>query len=317
MPNISVLGCNLPKDYSELKAKFQWLGKIAACAGRLGVIFPVSGSAMAANAPYNIILKTSAGVIQTCATGALTFDKASVGPTYPATGTATAESVVFDGSPAPCLGVNADTTLNSGTLSVQVDNVTLNGQAQGPNVVSISGDLDNGNGNGRYLIHFNANKTFTINHREAPNDPQVGSGIYFIYDVNSIPEPETILLILAGLSALALSRRKRRRIESTGFHSANPSVRVRSYESTVGCWRQILANGLARKVVDPLLDGHAGQRHQQEEQCGDPGRVEQAPEQPDRKKPAGRSEQHAGEPVSPPNRARKMPYQRREQQHES
>jgi hypothetical protein len=185
--------------------KTLYVRKIAATAGLLGVLLVASGSAMAAS--YNIILKTSDGAIQSCATGGFAFTKTTVG-----TFTTTSPSVALNGTTTTqCFGVDASKTLSTGTLNVTVANVTLNGQDQGPNVVSINGSLSSGNGSNNYTITFNANKTFIVN-QNTGQSPQVGQGVYYIHNTsNPIPEPETLLLALAGLSALALSRRKRRR----------------------------------------------------------------------------------------------------------
>ncbi len=190
-----------------METNYKWLRKIAASTGLLGVMLAASGSAMADT--YNIILKTGAGEIQTCATGGFTFTKTTVGSFA-----AASPSVAFVGSSsAACLGVTANVTLNSGSLTVNVANVTLNGQDQGPNVVSVNGSLSNGNSNGSYTINFLADKTFSITQKSGSNDVARGSGIYHIYNTNTntVPEPETLWLALVGLSALALARRKRRR----------------------------------------------------------------------------------------------------------
>ena len=187
-----------------MKTRYKYLGQIAAAAGLLGVMLAASGSAMAAS--YNIILKTSDGAIQSCATGGFTFTKTTVG-----TFTTTSPSVALNGTTTtPCFGVDASKILGTGTLSVTVANVTLNDENQGPNVVSINGSLSSGNGSHNYTVTFNANKTFTVN-QNTGQSPQVGQGVYYIYNTsNPIPEPEMLWLALAGLSALVMSRRIRR-----------------------------------------------------------------------------------------------------------
>src|ERR1700674_3859687 len=79
----------------------------------------------------------------------------------------------------------------------------------------------------------------------------------------------------------------------------------------------VRSDRMARKVAATALSRRAGQHDQQKEQRGNPRGIEEAPEQPDGEKTAGRSEQYAGEPISSPNGARKMPYQRGEQQQEA
>lgn len=188
-----------------MKTIYTRFGQIAASATLLGVMLAASGSAMAA--AYNIILKTSGGAIQTCATGGFSFTKTTVG-TFPASGA----SVTLNGSSAiPCFGADQNRTLSTGTLNVTVANVTLNEQDQGPNVVSIAGNLTSGSGSNNYTISFAADKTFTVTQNTGQN-PVVGSGVYYLFNTaNAVPEPESLWLALAGLSALVLSRRLRRR----------------------------------------------------------------------------------------------------------
>ena len=180
------------------------LKRLAATVGLLGTL--LCAPAMAAS--YNIILKNSGGGVQSCAAGGFTFTKSTSTGSFPAT----SPSVQINGTAqAVCLGVNAAKTLNAGSLSVNVANVTLNNQNQGPNVVSINGSLSSGNGSNHFTINFLANKTYTVNQNTGQN-PQVASGVYHVFNAaNAVPEPETLWLALVGLSALVLSRRVRRR----------------------------------------------------------------------------------------------------------
>lgn len=168
------------------------------------MLLACSSSAFAAT--YNLILKSGGGVIEACATGGFTFTKTAAG-TFPASGS----SVVLNGSQAlPCFGVEQNRTLSTGSLSVTVANVTQNGEDQGPNVVSVAGSLSSGNGQNHYTITFAADKSFVVT-RNTGQNPQVGSGVYHVYNTaNTVPEPESLWLTLAGLSALVLSRRRRR-----------------------------------------------------------------------------------------------------------
>jgi len=181
------------------------IGQNALRVGLLGMMLAASGSALAAS--YNIILKDAGGAIQTCATGGFTFSKATVG-SFPTTGA----SVVLNGSNAiACFGATQNRTLSAGTLNVNVANVTLNEEDQGPNVTALSGSLSSSDGSNEYTITFAANRTFTVTQNTGQN-PQVGSGVYYVFNTaNAVPEPESLWLALAGLSALLLSRRLRRR----------------------------------------------------------------------------------------------------------
>jgi hypothetical protein len=182
----------------------QFFARHVVRAGLLAVLLGASGTAAAAT--YNIILK-SGGAANGCATGGFSFTKTTVG-----TSPATSPSVTLNGSAAtPCFGVNQNLTLSTGTVNVTVANVTLNGQDQGPNVVSISGSLSSGgNGANDYTINFANDKSFTVTKNIGQN-PVVGSGTYHIYNINSVPEPESLALALLGLGALALTRLRARR----------------------------------------------------------------------------------------------------------
>jgi len=210
--------------------KTRYIKQIAAAAGLLGVMFAASGSAMAAS--YNIILKDSAGALLSCATGGFTFNKSTAG-TFPIPGA----SVALAG----CIFVPgiANGTY-TGTPNVVVENVTLNkpgtnGQTeplnQGPNVEGLTGTLQyttnapgtcagtgSSLGTKTYTITFgytagsqnSAGRTYTLT-CAGPGSFTPRTGQYHVRNLaNPVPEPETLWLALAGLSALVLSRRRRR-----------------------------------------------------------------------------------------------------------
>jgi hypothetical protein len=181
----------------------QFFARHVVRAGLMAVLLGASGTAAAAT--YNIILK-SGGAANGCATGGFSFTKTTVG-----TSPATSPSVTLNGLAAPCFGVNQNLTLSTGAVNVTVANVTLNGQDQGPNVVSIGGSLSSGgNGANHYTINLAHDKSFTVTQNTGQN-PVVGSGTYHIYNINSVPEPESLALALLGLSALAFARLRARR----------------------------------------------------------------------------------------------------------
>jgi hypothetical protein len=214
--------------------KTLYIRQIAATAGLLGVMFAVSGSAMAAN--YNIILKDAAGEQLSCATGGFfNFNKSTAG-SFPIPGA----SVTLGNCPTTFVPSIANGPY-TGTPNVVVENVTLNkpgtdGQNeplnQGPNVVGLTGTLQYattapgtcaGTGNSTqpktYTIAFAyaagspnpAGRTYTIT-CEGPGSFTPITGQYHVRNLaNPIPEPQMLWLALAGLGALVMSRRIRRR----------------------------------------------------------------------------------------------------------
>lgn len=214
-----------------MKTINKWFGQIAASAGLLGVMFAASGSAMAAN--YNIILKDAAGALLPCATGGFTFNKSAAG-SFPASGA----SVALTGCAfVPGIANGAYT----GTPNVEVENVTLNNPGtnnqiepldQGPNVEGLTGTLQyttNAPGTCEGTDSSTDTKTYTITFGYTAGSQNTAGRTYTLscagpgtftpvtgnYDVrnlaNPVPEPESLWLALAGLSALVLSRRMRRR----------------------------------------------------------------------------------------------------------
>lgn len=210
-----------------------WIGRNTLRAGLFGAMLAVSGSTLAAT--YNIILKDSGGTALACATGGFSFDKTSAG-TF---GTGGASVSLVD-CPTTFVPSIANGTYNPGALNVVVENVTLNkpgtgGQNellnQGPNVEGLTGTLQfstNAAGNcagvgdsivnKTYTITFNysagsqntAGRTFTLSC--AGPDTFTTTGQYHVQNTaNAVPEPETLWLGVAGLGALLLSRRLRRR----------------------------------------------------------------------------------------------------------
>lgn len=212
------------KTYKWLKPSV-WRGSL------MGLVLAASGPAMAAT--YNIILKNSAGAL-TCATGGFTFDKINAG-TFGTSGA----SVVLSGCATSFVPLNANGSYVPGALNVVVENVTVNkpgtgGQNeplnQGPNVEGLTGTLrysttapgtcqgtGSTEGTKTYTITFNyqgsqnpANRTYTLSCAGPGNFTT--SGRYHVYNTaNAVPEPESVALVLVGLSALALSGSLRRR----------------------------------------------------------------------------------------------------------
>jgi PEP-CTERM motif len=196
----------------------------------------ITGQAVAAG--YNIILKDAGSNILSCATGGFTFNKTTAG-TFPTSG-ASVTLAANCLSPAILNGTYAP-----GALNVIVENVTLNkpgtgGQNepldQGPNVEGLSGTLqftttaagfcdgtvNPGGGpaaSKTYTITFSyaansqnpAGRTYQITCSGPGSLSPINGRYHVVNTANPVPEPETLLLMLAGLGALSWTLRQGRR----------------------------------------------------------------------------------------------------------
>jgi|GEM_PF-1626751 len=194
------------------------------------VLAVFAGPSAAFAADYTIFLKKQGSAVpESCATGAvLGFNKPNT-----AGETAVQVSVVLtdqaSGSPNfECLGTSAQTRLPAGTyagsLGVVVENVTLDGQDQGLNVVGLRGTLQRSNGQGQLVFAYLAGsasgtkpvspvRTLTIKPKNNKDD-DASTGSYHIFNTNSVPEPGMLLLLSTALAALIFVKRKRKRKRS-------------------------------------------------------------------------------------------------------
>lgn len=195
--------------------KQRWFERHAIAAIFFGFLCVISVQAYADS--YNAVLKQN-GTALTCTAGGFNFTKTTAG-TFPLSGLSI--SVAANCVTTLTTGFIPATTFNTGTPNLIVQNVTMNGEVQGANVEGIAGDLTNGlNGTNRYTIRFaysgdgnaNISRTFTIIKGQGQTST-VASGTYYLRNTRSIPEPETILLILSGFVAFGLARRIGRNIQ--------------------------------------------------------------------------------------------------------
>jgi hypothetical protein len=200
----------------EMKTIYKLFGQLAASAGLLGIMFTASGSAMAAT--YNIILKGT--TTPSCATGAFTYTHA---PTTAPGSYPVAPSI---GVSPNCLTATEPTderTFNqNASVQVVLESSTTPAGDQGSNVVGLTGSLSTSIGSGTnavfYTITFlSGPRSYSVTKTTGTDGDQSVTTIVSNqpYDVRNtvaaVPEPETLWLALAGLSALVLSRRIRRR----------------------------------------------------------------------------------------------------------
>jgi hypothetical protein len=200
-----------------MKTLCKWLGQIAASAGLLGVMFVASGSAMAAT--YNIILKGT--TTPSCATGAFTYTHTPT--TAPGSYPVAPSIAVSPGCFTATEPTVASTFNQNASVQVVLENTTTPAGNQGSNVVGLTGSLSTSTtGSGVnavfYTITFlSGPRSYSVTKTTGTGGNQSTTTIVSNqpYDVRntvaSVPEPEALWLALVGLSALALSRRKRRR----------------------------------------------------------------------------------------------------------
>jgi hypothetical protein len=197
--------------------KTLYIRQIAATAGLLGIMFAASGSVMAAT--YNIILKNT--TTPSCATGAFTYTHTPT--TAPGSYPVTPSIAVSAGCLTATEPSVASTFNQDSTVQVVLENTTTPAGNQGSNVAGLTGSLRTATtGSGVNAVFYTV--TFLSGPRLYSVTKTTGTGgnqstttlvSNQPYDVRntvaSIPEPETLLLALAGLSALVMSRRIRRR----------------------------------------------------------------------------------------------------------
>lgn len=172
----------------------------------------------AANQPYQI------GDVK-CAAGAFDFTKSGVASTP----VAVTLNVMSN-----CINNNASAVTLTGNPSVEVREITLNGDAKGPNVDGLAGTLESAVINPTapsgqrvfwrltFLSSPGANgaigsRTFNLQQVRSQGGQTtdiVTGAPYHLYNATALaqnPEPETLWLTLGGLGALVLARRARRR----------------------------------------------------------------------------------------------------------
>lgn len=175
-----------------------------------------SFSSLAVADDYNIILKLNGAPLD-CAAGGFSFDK---GPTAGAFATTNPRvrlgvGCFTDSQGNPHPGPQ-QTNFDSGNLQVIVNQVTLNGQDQGLNVVGLSSALSTAtspNGIFYTLEFFYINQTtpptFKLTRTNSSFTREIASGTYHVQNTNPLPEPETLLLLLTGAVGLYLVRRRK------------------------------------------------------------------------------------------------------------
>ncbi|WP_300037092.1 VPLPA-CTERM sorting domain-containing protein [uncultured Roseobacter sp.] len=115
------------------------------------------------------------------------------------------------------VGSNLDETFglySDGILIARTSNFPLNRSGQGAVLSFDSLPLENALGNGDYVLAFGGAKSnFTTNLSEATSSANFGDGSYTVSidtRLAPVPLPAGGLLVISGLGALAVARRKKR-----------------------------------------------------------------------------------------------------------
>lgn len=184
----------------------------------LGLLALSSVQAAAEPTVYNLILK-QAGKPLACAPGSFTFDKAALAGAT--SGTASAAEVkinagcftrVIDRVEVPW----PDETLTfSGQLTISLKNLVSKQEQPVPSVYGVTGVLTSGNN--RIEINYSPNAGITervanVCDNSPCNDTSIVAVLtYHAYNTESVPEPQTLVLIALGAVGLGLARWRWRR----------------------------------------------------------------------------------------------------------
>lgn len=199
-------------DRSTMKTLLTILGKHLRRVALFALAVLAPGLAQAQTSTYNIFLKNpGTSDILSCATGGFTFTKPAVVPPVPLTATVTITVT------ASCV---VDAGTYTGLLDVIVENVTLNGQDQGPNVVGLFGTLSLGGASIGFAYGAGSASTPTPIRTLTftPSGGPVALSTYHLYNAVcigagclAVPEPGALWLVLTALAALYVAQRLRRR----------------------------------------------------------------------------------------------------------
>ncbi len=200
----------------KMKNISSWIKRHVASTALIGVLSGFSVHAAADS--YNVILKQNGSPLA-CATGGFQYTKdGSTGWQTP-----TAPSVNLA---ANCITDVPAALFNPGALKVIIQNVTLNKQAQGLNVVGLgNGLISSATGSGANHVYYNLVFTYAGPYKTATRNytimkvqgtaalgqtrTVIASGTYHVQNVNAVPEPESLLLLLAGAAGLFYVRRRK------------------------------------------------------------------------------------------------------------
>jgi len=178
-----------------------------------------TGQAAAAPATYNLILKLN-GTPLTCARGSFVFDKAAL-PAGATSGAASSAQVVIDagcfqklqpGRPPVFVPWPAQQLTMTGNLTIHLKDLVSKQEQPVPSVYGVTGNLSSGNN----VIQFSLNATDPQRTARVCDNPSCNANnsiavlTYHAFNVNSIPEPETLALVLLGALGLGIARMRGR-----------------------------------------------------------------------------------------------------------
>jgi hypothetical protein len=178
-----------------------------------------SGQSLAEPATYNLILKKG-GVVLQCARGAFVFDKAALAPGATSGTTSSAEVTVdagcfskVTGRPPVSVPWPGAPLKLTGTLTIHLKPLVSKQEHPVPSVFGVTGNLSSASD----TIKFEYNATEPQRTARVCDNPSCDATssiavlTYHAVNVNSIPEPETLTLVLLGVLGLGVARSLGRR----------------------------------------------------------------------------------------------------------
>jgi len=186
----------------------------------LALLSMAAAQAYAAPATYNLVLKQG-GVALTCARGAFVFDKAALAPTA-TSGVASSVEVIIDkdcflrptrGNPNARWPASDLIFAAATPVTIHLKNLVVKNEQPVPSVFGVTGALSSGNNRIEFAYNtLDPQRTARVCDNSPCNaNSSVAVMTYHAYNLNSVPEPETLALLLLGALGMGYARWSRRR----------------------------------------------------------------------------------------------------------
>ncbi|MBK9324941.1 MAG: hypothetical protein IPN00_00920 [Hydrogenophilales bacterium] len=183
-------------------------------AAAFALLMLASGQSFAEPATYNLMLKKG-GVVLECARGAFVFDKAALAPGETSGKTSSAEVTIdagcfskITGRPPVSVPWPEGNLKLSGDLTIHLKPLVSKKEQPVPSVFGITGSLSSASDTIKFAYNdTEPQRTARVCDNPSCNDnSSIAVLTYHAVNVNSIPEPETLALVLLGVLGLGVAR---------------------------------------------------------------------------------------------------------------